>query len=115
MEKSKLTVIMAITNEESFEESVASYLSAKDSFKDVKIIATDLTDDEADKEIIRQVVDENSDSVSLISCEPNLTREEFYAQQKALVREGFVCFTESTVVLQISALKFLRRISKRRI
>lgn len=114
MKSSKLTVIMAVTNEESLEESIESYLSAKTAFSSVRIVLADLTDEEADKSVIRNVIDANPETVTLAEYADAPDRAEFYSDQLKKVEDGYVCFTESTVVLQISALKFLKRLSKKK-
>ena len=111
MKNSNLTVLLAVTNEEKLEESVSSYLSAKESFKSVNIILADVAGTEESAEEIKRILDENPDSVSQLNFDTPPTRAEFYAKGLENLKDGYVTFTESTVMLQVSALNFLSRLS----
>ncbi len=112
MKNSELTVLMAVTNEESLEESVISYLSAEKAFKSVKIIIADLAKTEESAAEIKRVMAEHPDELSEVSFDNSVTRAEFYSKGLENLKGGYVTFTESTVMLQVSALDFLSRLSK---
>ena len=112
MKNSKLTVIMAVTNEEILEDSIGSYLEARAGFRDVKIILADLAGTEESKEALEKAKEKFSADVSVVNTSVGTTRAEFYQKELNKVTEGYVCFTESTVFLQVSAIKFLKRLAK---
>ena len=109
MNNLNLTVVMAVTNEENLEESVSSYLACKKVFGNVKLLIADLIRDEESESCLKKVANTFSDSVTLLEGNEFNTRAEIYSKGLSLLSEGYVCFTESAVILTDEAVDFVGR------
>lgn len=109
MSNLNLTVVMAVTNEENLTDSVTSYLTCKKVFGDVKILLADLIRDEESEAEVKKLINTFPEDVTLLDGKALDTRPEIYQSGLNLIKDGFVCFTESAVTLTENAVDFVGR------
>ncbi|MBE6794271.1 MAG: hypothetical protein E7532_04935 [Ruminococcaceae bacterium] len=112
MNNTKLTAVMAVTNEENLTESVSSYLSAAKVFSQVEILLADCIESEESKKAVSEAVSAFGDSVTLIKFSETPTRAQVYQKGLEKTEGGFVCFTESAVTLNSKSFKFIKKALK---
>lgn len=107
MNNSNLTIIMAVTNEEKLMNSVTSYLNCQRVFGSVRVLIADLIRDEESEAGLKEVLEAFPDTVSLLEGNELNTRTEIYSKGLSMISDGYVCFTESAVLINDSAVDFL--------
>lgn len=107
MNSTSLTVVMAVTNEETLNESVESYLKFRTAFKNVKILLTDCIGSQESQIAIDSIIEAYGDYIILNEYDSILTKTEAYNNAFNSITGGYVCFTESAIIANDSAVSFV--------
>ena len=106
MNNTKLTVIMAVSDEKKLNTAVESYLRCADAFEEFSIIVADTVCSEETQEALSLFKDD--DRISFLPDCQELSREQCYNTALKSISDGYVCFTESAVSLNANAVPFLQ-------